>query len=79
MAVRQSRRTTDVPASTLYIVKLLEELPEDDHVAHFRTEWFSQDLADPLLFVTTGTEHLVSKDGTSGTVTSVRTVGSDAM
>ena len=26
---------TDVPASTFYTVKLLEELPEDDHVAHF--------------------------------------------
>ena len=79
VAFPQSCRPTDVPASTFYIVKLLEDLPEDDHIAHVKTEWFSQDLVDPLMFVTTGTEHLVSKDGMSGTVTSVRTVTSDTV
>ena len=39
----------DVPASTFYIAKLLEDLQEDDHVANVRTEWFSQDLVDPLV------------------------------
>ena len=79
VAFPQSCRPTDVPASTFYIVKLLEDLLEDDHVTHVKTEWFSQDFVDPLLFVTTGTEHLVSKDGMRGTVTSVRTVTSDTV
>ena len=42
-------------------------------------EWFSQDLIDPLLFVTSGTEHLVSKDGMWGTVTSIKIFDTDAI
>jgi len=49
-------------------VKRLEDLPGDDHIADVRTEWYSQDLVDPLLFTTTGKEHIVSKDGIRGTV-----------
>ena len=49
-------------------MKLLEDLPDDDHIADVRTEWYSQDLVDPLLFTTTGKEHIVSKDGIRGTV-----------
>lgn len=49
-------------------MKLLEDLPDDDHVAHVRTEWYSQDLVDPLLFSTNGKEHIVPKDGMKGTV-----------
>ena len=79
MAIPQSRRPTNVPVSTFYLVKLLEDLPEDDHIAHIRTEWFSQDPVDPLLFLTSGTENLVSKDGMCGTVTSVTIVDTDAI
>ena len=49
-------------------MKRLEDLPGDDHMADARTEWYSQDLVDPLLFTTTGKEHIVSKDGMKGTV-----------
>jgi len=49
-------------------VKLLEDLPDDDHIAHARTEWYTQDLVDPLLFTTTGKEHVVSKVGIKATV-----------
>ena len=37
--------------------QIAEDLPEDDHIALIRGEWFSQDFVDPLLFVTSGTEH----------------------
>ena len=42
MAIHQSHRPTNVPVSTFCLVKLLEDLREDDHIAHIRTEWFSQ-------------------------------------
>ena len=79
MTFPQRRRLTDVLSGKLYIVKLLVDLPKDEHVAHVRTEWLSQDLVDPLLSVTTGTEHLVSKDGMRGTVTSIRTAANDTI
>ena len=63
--------------STPFNIRDFSQLP--GYVAHVKTEWFSQDLVDPLLFVTTATEHLVSKDGMSGTVTSVRAVTSDTV
>ena len=61
-------RPGSLPTSTFYIVKLLEDLPDDDHFAHVRTEWYAQDLVDPLLFTTTRKEYTVSKDGIKGTV-----------
>ena len=48
-------------------MKLLEDLPDDDHIADVRTEWLSQDLVDPLLLTTTEKEYIVSKDGIKGT------------
>ena len=61
-------RPGSLPTSTFYIVKLLEHLPDDDHVAQVRTDWYAQDLVDPILFTTTGEEYTVSKDGIKGTV-----------
>ena len=61
-------RPGSLPTSTFYIVKLLEDLPDDDHFVHVRTEFYAQDLVDPLLFTTTGKEYTVSKDGIKGTV-----------
>ena len=56
-------RPGSLPTSTFYILKLLEHLPDDDYVAHVRTDWYAQDLVDPILFTTTGEEYTVSKDG----------------
>ena len=64
----QSCRPRSLQTSSFYIVKRLEDLPGDDHIADVRTEWYSQDPVDPLLFTTTGKEHIVSKDGIKGTV-----------
>ena len=43
----QTRRPTDVPASTFYLVKLVED---DDHVAPVITKWLSQDLVILFFF-----------------------------
>lgn len=64
----QSCRPRSLQSSSFYIVKLLEDLADDDHIVDVRTEWYSQDLVDPLLFTTTGKEHTVSKFGIKGTV-----------
>ena len=68
MLYPQSCRPRSLQTSSFYIVKRLEDLPGDDHIADVRTEWYSQDLVDPLLFTTTRKEHIVSKDGMRGTV-----------
>ena len=44
--------------STFYVVKLTEDL-EDDHVTVVQTQFYSQDIIDPLPFVKTGEEHVV--------------------
>ena len=49
-AFSQTRRPTDVPASTFYLVKLVEN---DDHVAPVITKWLSQDLVILFFSVTT--------------------------
>ena len=48
-------------------MKLLEDMGDDYYIADVRTKWYSQDLVDPLLFTTTGKEHIVSKVGIKGT------------
>ena len=68
MLYPQNCRPRSLQTSSFYIVKRLEDLPGDDHIADVRTEWYSQDLVDPVLFTTTGKEHIVSKDGIRGTV-----------
>ena len=78
MLYPQSCRPRSLQTSSFYIVKLLEDLPDDDHIADVRTEWYSQDLVDPLLFTTTGKEHIVSKDGIKGTV-SVKWIADDTI
>ena len=75
----QSCRPSSLRTSSFYIVKLLEDLPDDDHIAHVRTEWYSQDLVDPLLFTTTGKEHIVSKDGIKGTINNVKWIADDTI
>ena len=57
-------------------MKLLEDLPDDDHIADVRTEWYGP--CAPLPFTTTGKEHIVSKDGIKGTV-NVKWIEDDTM
>ena len=60
-------------------MKLIEDLLEDDHVTDVRTQFYSQDIIDPLLFVTTGEEHVVSKQGIMGLVTNIKEISEDTI
>ena len=64
--------------SSFYRVKLLEDLPDDDHVSH-RTEWYSKDRVHLLLFTTTGNEDIASRDGIKGMVQNVKYVVDDTI
>ena len=57
----------------------MEDLAEDDHVTHVRSEWYSQNIIDPLLFTTSGQDLLDSKEGIKGTVSNVRSIADDAI
>ena len=57
-AFPQRRRPTDIPASTFYPVKLVED--DDYVVALVISKWLSQDLA--ILFSLSQLNALVSKD-----------------
>ena len=65
--------------STFYVVKLTEDLLEDDHVTDVRTQFNSQGIIDPLLFVTTGEEHVVSKQGIMGAGTNIKDISEDTI
>ena len=74
-----SCRPASTERSTFYVVKLTEDLLEDDHVTDVRTQFYSQDIIDPLLFVTTGEEHVVSKQGIMGLVTNIKEISEDTI
>ena len=65
--------------STFYVVKLTEDLLEDDHVTDVRTQFYSQDIIDPFPFVTTGEEHVVSNQGIMGLVTNNKEISGDTI
>ena len=62
--------------STFNVVKLTEDLVEDDHVTDVRTQWYSQDI-EP--FVTTGEEHIVFKHGIMGLITNIKDISDDTI
>ena len=75
-----SRRPASITElSTFCVVKLTEDLLEDDHVTDVRTQFYSQDIIVPLLFVTTGEEYAVSKQGIMGLVTNIKETSEDTI
>ena len=46
----RSCKPRSLQTSLFYIVKLIEDLAGDNHIAYVRTKWYSQDLVDPLSF-----------------------------
>ena len=65
--------------STFYVVKLTEDLLEDDHVTDVRTQFYSQNIIDPFPFVTTSEEHVVSNQGLMGLVTNNKEISGDTI
>jgi len=55
--------------SPLYITKLLEDVVEDcDSAGHVRTLCHTRDVVNPLLFTTSGEEHVIPKEAIKGVV-----------
>ena len=64
----RSCRPRSLQTSSFYIVQLLEDLADDNHIAYVRTEWYSQDFVDPTSVFNHREEHIVSKVGVKGTI-----------
>ena len=57
------------PNNPLYITKLLEDVIDDcDSAGYVRTLCHTQDVVDPLLFTTSGEEHVIPKEAIKGVV-----------
>ena len=57
------------PSSLLYITKLLEDVVDDcDSAGYVRTLCHTQEVVDPLLFTTSGEEHVIPKEAIKGDV-----------
>lgn len=79
MVCLNSCRPNSVETSRFYVVKLLEDLADEEHVTHFHLERYSQNIIDPFLFTTTGQDLLVSKEGIKRTVSNVKLIAEDTV
>ena len=68
------------PNSPLYITKLLEDVVDDcDSAGYDRTLCHIQDFVDPLLFTTSGEEHVIRpKEAIKGVVNNITVVGNES-
>ena len=75
VVVSRIYRPRSAPNSPLYITKLLEDEADDyDSARYVTTLCYTQDVVDPLLFTTSGEEHVIRKDGIKGLVSSITVV-----
>ena len=75
VVVSRIYKPRSAPNSPLYITKLLENVVDDYDSAHYVTTLcYTQDVVDPLLFTTSGEEHVIPKEGIKGVVSSIAVV-----
>ena len=75
VVVSRIYKPRSAPNSPLYITKLLEDVVDDyDSARYVTTLCYTQDVVDPLLFTTSGEEHVIPKEGIKGVVTSITVV-----
>ena len=68
------------PNSPLYITKLLEDVVDDyDSARYVTTLCYTQDVVDPLLFTTSGEEHVIPKEGIKEVVSSIAVVDNETV
>ncbi|CAH3128828.1 unnamed protein product, partial [Porites lobata] len=66
--------------SPLYLTKLLKDVVDDYDSARYETTLFyTQDVVDPLLFTTSGEEHVIPKEGIKGVVSSITVVDNETV
>ena len=67
VVVSQIYKPRSAPSSPLYITKLSEDVVDDYGSARYVTTLcYTQDVVDPLLFTTSGEEHVIPKEGIKG-------------
>ena len=67
VVVSRMYKPRSAPNSALYITKLLEDAVDDcDSAGYVRTLCHTQDVVDPLLFNSSGGEHVIPKEAIKG-------------
>ena len=80
VVVSRIYKPRSAPNSPLYITKLLEDVVDDyDSARHVTTLCYTQDVVDPLLFTTSGEEHVIPKGGIKGVVSSITVVDNETV
>ena len=80
VVVSRIYRLCSAPNSQLYITKLLEDVVDDyDSARYVTTLCYTQDVVDPLLFTTSGEEHVIPKEGIKGVVSSITVVDNETV
>ena len=80
VVVSRIYRPRSAPNSPLYITKLLEDEADDyDSARYVTTLCYTQDVVDPLLFTTSGEEHVIPKEGIKGVVSSITVVDNETV
>ena len=80
VVVSRIYKPRSAPNSPLYITKLLEDVVDDyDSARYVTTLCYTQDVVDPLLFTTSGEEHVISKEGIKGVVSSITVVDNETV
>ena len=64
----------------MYITKLLEDMVDDyDSLGYVTTLCYTQDVVDPLLFTTSGEEHVIPKVAIKGVLSRISVVNNEAV
>ena len=80
VVVSRIYKPRSAPNSPLYITKLLEDVVDDyDSARYVTTLCYTQDVVDPLLFTTSGEEHVIPKEGIKGVVSSITVVDNETV
>ena len=80
VVVSRIYKPRSAPNSPLYITKLLEDVVDDyDSARYVTTLFYTQDVVDPLLFTTSGEEHVIPKEGIKGVVSSITVVDNETV
>ena len=80
VVVSRIYKPRSAPESPLYIKKLLEDAVDDyDSARYVITLCYTQDVVDPLLFTTSGEEHVIPKEGIKEVVSSITVVDNETV
>ena len=80
VVVSRMYKPRSAPNSPSYITKLLEDVFDDcDSAGYVGTLCHTQDVVDPLLFTTSGEEHVIPKEAITGVVSNITVVDNETI